>query len=218
MNLPIPNKPQTSTTAGRQESAALLLNRLLALPFDAYQSTVAQLLSEIGYWGVRPSGRRDFKGRNGRDGASGFDLFATRDSRSVLVQVKQLQADRPLFQRSIDELRGVALREGVGEALLITTSHFSPSINRGCLRSAPIAPVVTMNGEELTTLLSRHRIGVTPGGEIDEAFFEALEAGASGNRPSDCTGSAILVTVGVSKVKVSGSSRKFQASRTSRLR
>jgi restriction endonuclease Mrr len=207
MNLPIPNKTQTENISTDSQVHAALLTRLRSLPFDGYLKVVALLLGEIGYWDVRASGRRDFKGRNGRDGASGYDLLATRSSRLTLVQVKQFEADRPLFQRSIDELRGVALRAGAGEALLITTSHFSPSINRAALRSAPIAPVVTLDGVELVDLLTRHRIGVTREGELDDALFKELEAEASGNRPSDCTGSLILVTVGISKV-----SRKLQIS------
>jgi hypothetical protein len=207
MNLPIPNKTQTPTD---NLIHLALLARLRSLPFDGYLKVVALLLGEIGYWDVRPAGRRDFKGRNGRDGVSGYDLLATRSSRLTLVQVKQFEADRPLFQRSLDELRG--------EALLITTSHFSPSINRGVLRSAPIAPVVTLDGVELADLLSRHRIGVTSEGELDDALFKELEAEASGNRPSDCTGSLILVTVGVSKVsRTSSKVQRLQASRTVRF-
>ncbi len=178
-----------------------LHQRLLELPFDAFAALVARLLPKLGYQDVRMAGRRDFKGRNGRDGATGYDLSATKQGRTVLIQLKQFKATRPLFQRSLDELRGVTLRSGAAEALLITTGSFSPSVDRKSHRLAPITPISTISGEELVEHLVRHRIGVNRRGAIDEALFTQLTTDAMGNSPSDCTGStAFVVTVGVQRI------------------
>jgi restriction endonuclease Mrr len=178
-----------------------LHNRLLDLPFDAFSALVARLLPKLGYESVQPAGRRDFRGRNGRDGATGYDLLAKRDGRPVLIQLKQFQPGRLLFQRSLDELRGVALRRGASQALLITTSDFSKGVDRVAHRLAPIAPIATLSGEQLVHQLLTHAIGAREDGSIDEALFAQLSKDALGNGPADCTGgSTILVTVGVRRI------------------
>ena len=178
-----------------------LRQRLLTLPFDAFASLVARLLPALGYENVRLAGRHNYRGRNGRDGAGGFDLLATKGGRKVLVQLKQFEEVRSLYQRSIDELRGVALRSGAAEALLLTTGGFSPTVDREALRRSPIASVVTIDGDELVELLHRHRVGVTKDGSIDEALLEQLVLEARGNGPSDSAGGpSFVVIVGVRRV------------------
>ena len=195
-----------STTPTQSYTAHPLQERLLSLPFDAFAALVALLLPSFGYEDIHLAGRRDFKGRNGRDGASGYDLVATRDGRPVLIQLKQFQQKNLLFQRSLDELRGVALRRGASQALLVTTSDFSPSVNRTAHRQSPIAPIVTMSGEELAQKLVESGIGVTQDGEIDEALLDRLSKAALGNGPEDCAGSngidlpSLLVTVQVQRL------------------
>ncbi len=190
MQTPIPLLPQSP-----------FLTRLLELPYDASARLVARLLPALGYLDVRLSGRRDFKGHNGRDGTSGFDLTASRHGRVVLVQLKQYEPTHKVFQRTLDELRGVALRTGAAEALLITTGTFSPSVDRIALERSPIAPISTLDGEELLALLLKHRVGVKATGAIDEKLLLQLTQEARGNRPGDCTGKAeFVVTVGVKRV------------------
>ena len=102
-----------------------LRRRLLALSYHAFARCLCLLLARLGYEDARPAGRTRWKGHN-REG--GYDIEAwlpvgiTR--RRVVVQAKQFDA-RPVFQRSVDELRGTCLRAGAAEALLITTSAFS---------------------------------------------------------------------------------------------
>jgi hypothetical protein len=173
----------------------------LELPFDAFAVLIARLLPALGYRNVRIAGRRDFRGHNGKDGTSGYDLTATREGRRALIQLKQFGADRALYQRAIDELRGVVLRSGAAEALLITTGSISPSVDRDTHRLAPIAPVLTLVGAELTERLIRHRVGVTRTGNIDEALLNRLTKDAKGNRPGDGTGPAFVVTVGIRRIR-----------------
>jgi restriction endonuclease Mrr len=144
---------------------------------------MAMVVSALGYQSVHLAGRRDFRGRNGRDGRAGYDLTATQAGRQVVIQLKQFPADRRLFQRSLDELRGVTLRSGAAEALLITTGMVSPSVDREAHRLAPITPISLIDGKELLELLLQHRIGVTHSGKIDDAFFRQLVETAQGNGP-----------------------------------
>ena len=87
-----------------------LRRRLLALSYHAFARCLCLLLARLGYEDARPAGRTRWKGHN-REG--GYDIEAwlpvgiTR--RRVVVQAKQFDA-RPVFQRSVDELRGTCLR------------------------------------------------------------------------------------------------------------
>lgn len=183
--------------------------RLRELPFDAFASLITRLLPALGYQNVRLSGRRDFKGHNGRDGTSGFDMTATKCGRKVLIQLKQFEPGALIYQRSLDELRGVTLRSDAAEALLITSSNFSPSVDRKAHHLAPITPIATITGEELVELLIRYRIGVTRAGTLDESLLRQLTDASQGNSPGDCTGRpSFVVTIGVQRI-----SRKKAATR-----
>lgn len=179
-----------------------LQQRLLELPFDAYLQIIALLLNKLGYRDVRLAGRTDWKGRNR---AGGYDLIATLgcglSSRKVVAQVKQFDEDSRVFQRQADELRGVAVRSGAAEALLITSGPLSASIDQEGLL-LPLAPVHLISGDILVELLTSHQIGVTEKGTLDESLFKRLEREAVGNRQSDCLGakSELLLTVAVKRV------------------
>jgi restriction endonuclease Mrr len=179
--------------------------RLLSLPFDAYLQVVARLLEALGYQEVRLAGRADWKGRNR---AGGFDLTASLPGglypRRVVIQAKQFDGSKRLFQRHADELRGVAIRARASEAMLITTGSISPSLDASAL-ALPILPLRLIGGEQLLALLIKHSIGVTPSGALDEGFFTYLEREARGNRQADCLGSTtLLVEVSLKRVSKHG--------------
>ena len=159
----------------------ILLQRLCTLPFDAFTLTIAQLLDKLGYQDIQPAGRTDWKGRNR---AGGIDLTASYVSaagkRNIAFQLKQFHPTQRLFQRAVDELRGVCLRQGAAEGMLITTSGYSPTITG---TQGTVAPLYLMGGEELALLLRQYRIGVTKDGKLDEGFFKRLERESRGNRP-----------------------------------
>ena len=171
-------KPESSTTG---ITGVQLLERLCELPFDAFTLTVAMLLDKLGYQDIQPAGRTDWKGRNR---AGGIDLTASYVSaagkRSIAFQLKQFHPSQRLFQRAVDELRGVCLRQGAAEGMLITTSGYSPTITG---TQGTVAPLYLMGGEELALLLRQYRIGITKDGKIDEGFFKRLERESRGNRP-----------------------------------
>lgn len=162
-----------------------LLKELAALPFSACVDAAVLLLTRMGYEDVTPTSRADFIGRH-LDG--GCDLTAVRTvsggRRKVVIQLKRYPAERGLFRRSLDELRGVVLRAGASEGLLITTTNFSPSVPRQEYASAPVAPLRLIDGDELVNLMTLCRVGAlklpppnerTNGSyQLDTAYFHQL--------------------------------------------
>jgi restriction endonuclease Mrr len=168
-----------------------LLDELRTLNFHGLVQTVAELLKRMGYEEVSPTARRDLMGRH-RDG--GCDVTAERSvigggRRSVVVQIKPFPEHQLIFRRTLDELRGVLLRRGAAEGILITTSGFSPSVDITEYSSAQIAPLRLIDGEELAGLLTLYRVGVMKVGvaehesaarfQLDRGFFRKLTASAS---------------------------------------
>lgn len=161
-----------------------LCEHLLALNFHAFLHAIAQLLTKMGYVDVALAGRTDWVGRR-MDG--GCDLVAFQPvpggKRRVIVQVKQYR-ERPVYRRAVDELRGVCLRAGASEAILITTSSFSPLLDKSRLSSALVAPVRLIDGEQLADLMVLHQVGsweeppTSPDEPasfgVDESFFTDL--------------------------------------------
>ena len=173
-----------------------LRRRLLALNYHAFAHCLCLLLARLGYEDVRVAGRTRWKGRNCE---GGYDIEASLPAgvgrRRTIVQVKQFDT-LPVFQRSVDELRGTCLRAGATEALLITTSTFSPVVLRNAeshagSAGAQVAPVRLLDGAELLDLLVLHRVGVweEAGSSasqphrlgLDGAFFDELSRTYAGN-------------------------------------
>lgn len=157
----------TPGQAGRHPSTALPLSQsmLAALPFSEFAHLVANLLTHMGYEDVRVTGRAAGRGRNG---TGGYDLecFVSdgQKRRRIIVLLKQFGTRAWVFQRMVDELRGVAVREGADEALLITTGKLSPVIAQ-CegvagvdpgLRTLP--PVERIGGDRLSWLLAAYGV------------------------------------------------------------
>lgn len=165
-----------------------LHGRLLILPFHGYARLLGMLLEKLGYHNVQLSGRTDWKGRNR---AGGFDLIATLPGgiapRQVVIQVKQFDQRGRIFQRQIDELRGVALRHRASEAILITTGPVSPSIKSQELEESAL-PVRLIGKDVLLALLIEHQVGIRRDGVLDEALLDRLTREASGNSRTDCPG------------------------------
>lgn len=135
-----------------------LRSRLLSLPFQSFALCMGDLLTALGYQDVKLTGRTQWKGRNQN---GGHDMEATLPSglgfRRVIVQVKQFGPEQRVYQRSVDELRGVALREWAGEALLLTSGPISSAISEpeGC-----VLPVRLMDGDALLDRMAWGRVGV----------------------------------------------------------
>src|SRR2546430_1983406 len=114
-----------------QQTQDELIDQLLRLTYHAYLQVVALLLEKMGYEQVRLADRTDFMGRNA-DG--GVDLRAYRSNyegrRLVIFQVKQYTPERLVYRNTLDQVRGVALRERAAEGVIITTSDFTSAISR----------------------------------------------------------------------------------------
>lgn len=189
---------------------------LLQLNFHAYLQVLCQVLRHMGYEEVRLAGRTGYVGRNSGGGA---DILAYRTvpggRRAVVVQAKQFPADRQIYQRSLDELRGVILRTGAAEGIFVTTSSFSESIPAEQLSSAPIVPLRFIDGEILANQMTLYRVGIKklpalyePGKSpyiLDRRYFDSVNAEfsgvarAGGNEPR-----AVYIIVGGKARKQSG--------------
>lgn len=174
-----------SDTAQKQELRA----RLLSLPFGAFVRCLADLLDALGYVDVRPAGRTQWKGRNQ---SGGCDIEACLPSglghRRVVVQVKQFGPGQRVYQRAVDELRGVALREWAGEALLLTTGPVSSAIREP---AGVLVPVRLLGDGALLDALIGNGVGVrTKNGRwfVDGAYFDRLTRECRAARPGDQRG------------------------------
>lgn len=170
---------------GPSDLRADLRRELLALPFDAFARCVARLLEKAGYRDVSPvSGRNHFAGRNTRGGCDlAAYLPAGPHRRFVAVSLKQYDKE-PVYRRAVDELRGLCLRTGAAEGLIVTTSSLSGAVEKERVQNAPVAPVRFFDGETLLDLLILHRLGVTGSDHtlsLNRAFFADLVRGAAGN-------------------------------------
>lgn len=173
-----------------------LRDQLLSLPYSGFVQCITDLLEKLGYTQVQPAGRRDWKGRNQHGGGSGFDLTALAppsvpsqlSQRRVVISLKQFGPEQTIYQRTLDELRGACLRVGASEALLITTGTVSPTVRQP--QAAPLAPVATLDGDTLITLLIRHRVGIVEDEgclKLDAAWFATLRQGGTGERQTRST-------------------------------
>ncbi|MBB6050733.1 restriction endonuclease [Armatimonas rosea] len=166
-----------SQTYSRPQLRSRLHEQLTAGNFHLFASVCQDVLKAIGCQEVRLAGRLRFKGKNQ---GGGYDLEATLPGplpRPVVVQLKQFRSQR-VFQRSIDELRGAALRAGAAEAILITSGPLSRVLQdtRAKLTKSPV-PVRLIDGQELLDLLLAHEIGVMQIEEtlvFDDAYFARL--------------------------------------------
>lgn len=163
----------------RQVRSALK-EQLIALSFHAFEETIKELLTRLGYAEAGLLGRtqwRQFTRHGGIDMEASIKVGVS-ESRLVL-QVKQYR--RPVSRRFVDELSGVIQRCGAQEGIVITTSDFS-KVARASAQSQCIAPVRLINGNELVSLLIQHGLGVVreeaDGQEqfrVDRAYFRDLD-------------------------------------------
>ena len=153
-----------------------LRSHLLTLPFAGFARCLADLLTATGYRDVSLSGRTQWKGRNQ---GGGYDLEGIWETplsrRKMVVQVKQFGPHQRVYQRTIDELRGVALRAGAQEAVLLTTGPLSGIVRE---QGSSSLPVRCVEGGELLDLLTHFRVGVTESkGKlvVTRDYFDGLE-------------------------------------------
>lgn len=155
---------------------------------------MADLLTALGYQEVKLAGRTQWKGRN-REG--GYDIEAVVPSglghHKVIAQVKQFSPEQRVYQRTVDELRGVALREWAGETLLLTTGLFSTVLQESAGKASTTIPVQLVDGERLLQALASQRVGIEEiDGKltVDGAYFDRLVEQHQALRRGDRRGNA----------------------------
>ena len=164
---------------------------LVHLNFHAFLQLIKQLLSSMGYEEVTLTARTGFVGKH-TDG--GIDIrgykWVPGGRRLIVIQVKQYLSNLKVYRSSLDQLRGVALRENAAEGILITTSSFSPSVIESDFASATIAPVRLIDGIELCELMALYKVGVIKEPKhadissswyfLDTEYFKKIEKEFSG--------------------------------------
>jgi restriction system protein len=145
---------ERSKTAVREA----LREQLEQMAFAAFANLMKRLLYQSGYLSVQPTGRNHKRGKKPH---GGLDLTARSEtelsSALTLVQLKQYR--RTVSRRFVDELRGVMLRRGAAQGLLLTLSRFSRVAHQAAGEST-LAPITLIEGEEILDLLFAFRIGV----------------------------------------------------------
>ena len=152
-----------------------LREKLLALSYPEFQRCLQHLLEAMGYADVAATGRIRRRGRN-LDG--GVDLVAWLQAGvtrfRIVAQAKQLK--EPVQKRSVDELRGAALRLDARQGVIMTTAGVSP-VARAAAASVPATPIRLIDGAELAELMVRYGVGVIRdehGIALDEAYWLRL--------------------------------------------
>ncbi|BDI31480.1 hypothetical protein CCAX7_35310 [Capsulimonas corticalis] len=167
----------SSDAGGSDEPKILrrLREKLLALSYPEFQRCLQHLLEAMGYADVAATGRIRRRGRN-LDG--GVDLVAWLQAGvtrfRIVAQAKQLT--EPVQKRSVDELRGAALRLDARQGLIMTTAGVSP-VARAAAASVPTTPIRLIDGTELAELMVRYSVGVIRdehGIALDEDYWRRL--------------------------------------------
>jgi restriction endonuclease Mrr len=76
--------------------------------------------------------------------------------------------------RMLDELAGVIDRTKADFGLLVTPHHLTPKAAREQAKYRK-SRIEVIDGKQLSAILTRHKVGVRPKGEVDYAFFGELE-------------------------------------------
>jgi inner membrane protein len=156
-NSPAKEQLCPSLESHRQVRTALHA-RLYELEFLAFEQLMKSMLYKSGFLSVQLTGRTYKQGRTARGGLDLSAYSATDLSSSLTIaQVKQYR--RPVSRRFVDELRGVMLRTGADQGLLLTLSNF-PAAAHQAAKDSQLAPIRLISGEEILDLLMDYRLGV----------------------------------------------------------
>ena len=148
-----------------------LLDRLLAMPPDAFERLAQRLLKEAGFRNVEVLGK---SGDGGLDGVGVYRLSLV--SFQVFFQCKRWKGS--VGPKEVRDFRGAMVGRGE-KGLLITTGTFTKDARSEASRDgAP--PVELVDGDDLCDLLKDYAIGVrtTPRTveevEVETSFFESV--------------------------------------------
>ena len=146
----LPREIEHHNSRIRQE----LHQKLLSMAPDRFEELISILLVEMGFEDVDVTPR---------SGDGGIDVHGTLVIGEVIrirmaVQVKRWKSGNNVQAPMVQQVRGSLGAHDQG--LIITTSNFSRGAREEAARK-DTTPVGLMNGEQLTSLLLEHNIGVT---------------------------------------------------------
>lgn len=140
------------------ELRANLLESILSAPPAFFEKVIIDLLLSMGYGGSHADAGR----RVGGTGDGGIDGVINEDA--LGLDVVYLQAKRYATHNAItpDQLRsfsGSLLQRGASKGVFVTTSRFTEQAKEFA-RSIPQQRIVLIDGDNLTSLLVQHGVGV----------------------------------------------------------
>jgi hypothetical protein len=146
-------------------------DRLLALSPRAFELFAGDLLE---YIGLRNVAVTRYVGDGGIDASGELAIAGALATLPTGVQVKRKRSN--VGRPEIDQFIG-ALNNRYAHGIFITTAGFAP---QAVLKAETSIPRVAMlNGERLTALMLRYRLGVdAAAAALDEAYFSQYEAQA----------------------------------------
>ena len=148
--------------------------RLLALPPRAFELFAGDLLE---FMGLRNVSVTRYSGDGGIDAVGSLETSAALISIPTGVQVKRYRANvqRADIDRFIGALSGQYLH-----GIFITTAGYTRQASLKAIAGIP--RVATVDGDQVVTLMLRHRLGVAEltgaAGRLDEDYFGQFEAQA----------------------------------------
>lgn len=156
----------------RSDLADEILERLLKVSPDYFESVVVELLVAMGYGGSR----KDAGERVGKSGDGGIDGIIKEDKLgldTIYIQAKRWQGSvgRPEIQKFVGALQGLRAKKGV----FMTTSIFSPDAIT--YASLVETKVVLLDGMRIAQLMIENDVGVSPVStfvvkKIDSDYFD----------------------------------------------
>ena len=134
-----------------------LLERVLASSPDFFERIVIDLIVALGYGGSRS----DAAQKLGKSGDEGIDGVVKEDALGldvVYIQAKRYASENVIGRQSVQQFAGALVGQGANKGVFVTTSSFSTNA-RQFVQKIP-QRVVLIDGDELTSLMLRYRVGV----------------------------------------------------------
>ena len=145
--------------------------RLKACSLHSLLLVTSKVLSRSGFGDVTILDRRQSRQKS-RYG--GHEILTECSVGTVNVRVIVKVINDVVRLRMLDELAGAVDRTNSEFGLVVSPHHVSANAARWQAQYHR-SRLEVIDGPLLARLLTRHRIGIRPKGELDYAFFEALE-------------------------------------------
>ena len=157
----------------RDELAEELLTRLKKSSPSFFERIVVELLVKMGYGGSRADAGKAI----GKSGDGGIDGIIKEDKLGldvVYIQAKRWDSN-PVGRPDVMQFAGALQAQKANKGIFITTSRFTDDARNYVSQIG--SKIVLIDGEQLTTLMIEHDVGVStvslyPVKKIDTDYFE----------------------------------------------